>query len=143
MNQTKRILVTGAGGFIGYHLVRRLKAEGFWVRGVDIKNPDYEPSSADEFNLLDLRRYEHCLAATRGDRSGLQFGGGYGWYRLHNRLLSQHFLQQHANQRTHAGSKSFERSPEVSFLFFRLCLCAIQADQRGCEPTERRGRLSR
>lgn len=61
-----RILVTGAGGFIGHHLVKRLKAEGHWVRGVDLKNPEYEATSADEFNLLDLRRWDDCLLATRG-----------------------------------------------------------------------------
>lgn len=63
---TNRILVTGAGGFIGHHLVKRLKAEGNWVRGADIKHSEYEPSEADEFELLDLRNYENCLLATRG-----------------------------------------------------------------------------
>jgi GDP-D-mannose 3',5'-epimerase len=61
-----RVLVTGAGGFIGHHLAKRLKAEGNWVRGVDLKEPEYEPSMADEFELLDLRKYEDCLLATRG-----------------------------------------------------------------------------
>jgi GDP-D-mannose 3', 5'-epimerase len=50
-----RALVTGAGGFIGHHLVKRLKSEGFWVRGVDIKYPEYGKSLADEFILGDLR----------------------------------------------------------------------------------------
>jgi GDP-D-mannose 3', 5'-epimerase len=61
-----KILVTGAGGFIGHHLVKRLKREGLWVRGVDIKKPEYEPSPADEFELLDLRKVDNCLQATRG-----------------------------------------------------------------------------
>jgi GDP-D-mannose 3',5'-epimerase len=60
-----RILVTGAGGFIGHHLVRRLKNDGFWVRGADLKLPDFEPSTADEFAVLDLRCWDDCLAATR------------------------------------------------------------------------------
>jgi GDP-D-mannose 3', 5'-epimerase len=62
----KRVLVTGAGGFIGHHLVARLKQEGCWVRGVDLKHPEYEPSAADEFDVLDLRRWDSCLTATRG-----------------------------------------------------------------------------
>ena len=66
MQTQKRLLVTGAGGFIGHHLVRRLKADGHWVRGVDLKYPEYEASSADEFEILDLRKAEDCLLATRG-----------------------------------------------------------------------------
>lgn len=66
MSKQLRILVTGAGGFIGHHLVNRLKGEGHWVRGVDIKSPEYESSAADEFQLLDLRKYDSCLEATRG-----------------------------------------------------------------------------
>jgi GDP-D-mannose 3', 5'-epimerase len=66
MSKQVRILVTGAGGFIGHHLVNRLKQEGHWVRGVDIKTPEYEPTQADEFETLDLRRYDNCLIATRG-----------------------------------------------------------------------------
>jgi GDP-D-mannose 3', 5'-epimerase len=64
MNKT--VLVTGAGGFIGHHLVKRLVDEGYWVRGVDLKMPEYEPSPAQEFELLDLRRFDNCLIATRG-----------------------------------------------------------------------------
>lgn len=66
MKQATRILVTGAGGFIGHHLVKRLRADGHWVRGVDIKLPEYGASEAHEFDLLDLRKYDKCLVATRG-----------------------------------------------------------------------------
>ncbi|MGC2260713.1 MAG: NAD-dependent epimerase/dehydratase family protein [Candidatus Sulfotelmatobacter sp.] len=66
MAKQNRILVTGAGGFIGHHLVSRLKDEGHWVRGIDLKTPTYEPSRADEFEILDLRKYDSCLQATRG-----------------------------------------------------------------------------
>jgi nucleoside-diphosphate-sugar epimerase len=51
----KKALVLGAGGFIGSHLVKKLKSEGYWVRGVDIKHPDFSESSADEFIIADLR----------------------------------------------------------------------------------------
>ena len=60
------MLVTGAGGFIGHHLVNALKADGYWVRGVDVKCPEYQQSSADEFEILDLRRSDSCLVAARG-----------------------------------------------------------------------------
>lgn len=60
---TKTALVCGAGGFIGGHLARRLKEQGYWVRGVDLKAHEYSPSAADEFLLLDLRQEENCQAA--------------------------------------------------------------------------------
>lgn len=63
---TTRIVVTGAGGFIGHHLVKYLRRQGFWVRGVDIKVPEYEPTAADAYEVLDLRRWADCLQATRG-----------------------------------------------------------------------------
>jgi GDP-D-mannose 3',5'-epimerase len=65
MKSATRVLVTGAGGFIGHHLVKRLKAEGYWVRGVDIKEPEFEPTAADEFEILDLRFWHNTLQATR------------------------------------------------------------------------------
>jgi len=61
----KRILVTGAGGFIGHHLVNRLVDEGYHVRGVDIKYPEFEATTAQEFELLDLRYWDNCLEATK------------------------------------------------------------------------------
>src|SRR5215469_13484497 len=61
-----RVLVTGAGGFIGHHLTKYLVNRGYWVRGVDIKYPEYEPSAAHEFELLDLTRRDNSLQATRG-----------------------------------------------------------------------------
>jgi GDP-D-mannose 3', 5'-epimerase len=62
----RRVLVTGAGGFIGHHLTAYLKRRGYWVRGVDLKLPEFEPSPADEFLLLDLRRSENTLSACEG-----------------------------------------------------------------------------
>ncbi len=54
------VLVCGAGGFIGAHLVKRLKSEGFWVRGVDLKYPEFAPTVADDFVIADLRDPENC-----------------------------------------------------------------------------------
>ena len=64
MGKQMRVLVTGAGGFIGHHLTRYLTERGYWVRGVDIKEPEFEPTTADEFRLLDLSRAESCLEAS-------------------------------------------------------------------------------
>lgn len=62
----KKALVCGAGGFIGSHLVKQLKKEGYWVRGVDLKKPEFSPSAADEFSILDLREEKNCQAAVLG-----------------------------------------------------------------------------
>lgn len=56
----KKALVCGAGGFIGSHLVNRLKKEGFWVRGVDLKYPEFSSTGADEFVIGDLREQSVC-----------------------------------------------------------------------------------
>ncbi|MFQ5540510.1 MAG: NAD-dependent epimerase/dehydratase family protein, partial [Candidatus Binatia bacterium] len=66
MSHRSKVLVSGAGGFIGHHLVSYLKRHGYWVRGVDLKNPEFALSDADEFELLDLRRWDNCLQVTRG-----------------------------------------------------------------------------
>jgi GDP-D-mannose 3',5'-epimerase len=59
----KTAVVCGAGGFIASHLVKRLKREGYWVRGVDVKRPEFGPTAADDFRLLDLREPGNCKEA--------------------------------------------------------------------------------
>ena len=59
----KRAVVCGAGGFIASHLVKRLVRDGYWVRGVDIKEPEFAATAADEFRLLDLRDIDQCRQA--------------------------------------------------------------------------------
>src|SRR5712691_10249898 len=59
----KRALVCGAGGFIASHLVKRLKREGVWVRGGDLRRPEFSPTAADDVELLDLREKGACEAA--------------------------------------------------------------------------------
>jgi len=66
MAQQTKVLVTGAGGFIGHHLTKYLVDRGYWVRGVDVKEPEYEPTSAHDFQLLDLSSPDNCLVATKG-----------------------------------------------------------------------------
>jgi GDP-D-mannose 3', 5'-epimerase len=65
MSEHVRVLVTGAGGFIGHHLTNYLVERGYWVRGVDIKEPEYDETRAHEFQLLDLAQPDNCLQATR------------------------------------------------------------------------------
>lgn len=66
----KKALVCGAGGFIGSHLVTHLKERGYWVRGVDIKYPEFSKTKADEFLILDLRGRKNC-------RKALYIKGGF------------------------------------------------------------------
>lgn len=61
-DKQKKALVCGGGGFIGHHLVRRLKSQGYWVRGVDLKHPDFSPTDADDFVVGDLRDPLVCSA---------------------------------------------------------------------------------
>lgn len=75
----EKILVAGAGGFIGHHMVRYLKKNGYWVRGVDIKYPEFsQPDEADEFYPLDLREFHNCLVATQGIDKVYQFAADMG-----------------------------------------------------------------
>ncbi len=66
----KKALVCGAGGFIASHLVKRLKREGLWVRGVDLKPPEFGPTAADDFQLLDLREADACHRALSLESGG-------------------------------------------------------------------------
>lgn len=98
-----KVLVTGAGGFIGHHLVTFLKARGYWVRGVDLKHPEFAPTDADEFELLDLRRWDACLQATRGvhevyalaaDMGGMGFiSSNHAQILRNNALINLHTIE--------------------------------------------------
>jgi nucleoside-diphosphate-sugar epimerase len=92
----KKAVVTGAGGFIGSQLVAYLKEQNYWVRAVDIKYPEFEASKADQILMLDLRRWNNCLAATRGmeevyalaaDMGGMGFISRHHAQILHNNSL--------------------------------------------------------
>lgn len=103
MSKQNRVLVTGAGGFIGSHLVTFLKDRGYWVRGVDIKLPEFSETDADEFELLDLRRWENCQKATKDVDHVYALAadmGGMGFISCHhaqilynNALINLHTLE--------------------------------------------------
>lgn len=116
----RRALVTGAGGFIGHHMVKFLKANGYWVRGVDIELPGFEETEADEFQLIDLRELDGCRAATREVDEVYQLAadmGGIGYiteFRAdvarNNVLINAHMLEA-------------SRENQVSRYFFSSSAC--------------------
>lgn len=98
-----KILVAGAGGFIGHHLVNHLKAEGHWVRGVDLKRPEFASTLSDEFHITDLRHFDSCLKAADGMDDIYQLAadmGGIGYITTNlalltrnNALINSHMLE--------------------------------------------------
>ena len=105
----QRVLVTGAGGFIGHHFIKFLKKRGYWVRGADIKFPEFEKTSADEFLKLDLREYKNCFKATKEVNHVYNFAanmGGIGFIEMvhaevvrDNLLINNHMLEASKNNK--------------------------------------------
>lgn len=83
MAEQKRALVCGAGGFIGGHLVKRLEAENYWVRGVDLKYHEFSESQADDFVMADLRDPLVCANVVKGIDEVYQLAADMGGGRLH------------------------------------------------------------
>jgi nucleoside-diphosphate-sugar epimerase len=103
MRNRKTALVTGAGGFIGHHLVKYLVGHGYVVRGADMKYPEYEDTTADEFLIADLRDYNQCLRVTKNVDEVYHLAadmGGIGYISafhaeitINNTLINAHMLQ--------------------------------------------------
>jgi GDP-D-mannose 3',5'-epimerase len=103
MRNGKTALVTGAGGFIGHHLVKYLVGHGYVVRGADLKYPEYEDTKADEFLIADLRDYNQCLRVTKNIDEVYHLAadmGGIGYISafhaeitINNTLINAHTLQ--------------------------------------------------
>jgi GDP-D-mannose 3',5'-epimerase len=131
MSTVKRAVVTGAGGFIGHHLVTYLKTQGYWVRGVDIKYPEFESTTADEFLQLDLRRWENCLQATQNSDELYCLAadmGGMGF------ISSNHAQILHNNSLIDLHSVDAARTNGVERLFYTSSACVYpEYRQRNAE----------
>jgi GDP-D-mannose 3', 5'-epimerase len=102
MQKEASVLVTGAGGFIGHHLVKYLVERGHYVRGVDIKEPEYEETAADDFVIADLRNYAECLMVTKdideiyhlaADMGGIGYiTSSHAEITINNTLINAHML---------------------------------------------------
>src|SRR5215510_10066353 len=102
MSTNSAVLVTGAGGFIGHHLVKYLAGLGCVVRGVDIKSPEYETTAAAEFLLADLRCQDECFKVTRdidevyhlaADMGGIGYiTSSHAEIAMNNTLINAHML---------------------------------------------------
>ena len=130
----ERVLVTGAGGFIGHHLVTYLKARGYWVRGVDLKEPEYTPIDADSFEIRDLRIEGEAQAATRdvdhvyalaADMGGMGFISANHATILHNNAL--------INLHTIEGAR--RNGVKRIYIAPRPVLSRVSANGRGCAPS--------
>ena len=120
MTTPRRILVTGAGGFIGHHLASYFRKQGHWVRGVDLKHPDYAPSDADDFQVRDLRDPEHAREATRGvdDVYALAADmGGMGY------ISSNHATIQHNNALINLNTLEAARQNGVARYLYTSSAC--------------------
>ena len=118
----RRVLVGGAGGFIGGHLVKRLKADGFWVRGVDIKCHEFDESPADEFILGDLRNPDVVKCAVDGIEDVYQLaadmgGAGYIFTGEHDACV------MHNSAMINLNIAEFGRLAGVSRIFYSSSAC--------------------
>lgn len=117
-----RVLVSGAGGFIGSHLVRRLRKEGFWVRGVDLKRPEFSETAADEFIVGDLRDHAVATQAVEGIDDVYQLaadmgGAGYIFTGEHDAVV------MHNSATINLNILDAGRKAKVSRFFYSSSAC--------------------
>lgn len=128
MKKHKKALVCGAGGFIGGHLVARLKQEGYWVRGVDLKRHEYKKSDADEFLIGDLRDQRFCRRITEDTRFDELYqlaadmgGAGYIFVGTHDAALMHNSAAINLNMAEQA------RKTAIGLVFYSSSACIYPA----------------
>lgn len=129
MNKQMKALVCGAGGFIGSHLVKKLKSEGYWVRGVDLQHPQFSTSAADEFIIGDLRDQYLCKYAFETDggfdevyQLAADMGGaGYIFTGLHDAEVMHNSAQINLNAALNAVKAQTKK------IFFSSSACVYPA----------------
>jgi nucleoside-diphosphate-sugar epimerase len=139
-----KVLVTGAGGFIGYHLISYLQRLGYWVRGVDLKYPEFGPTTADEFAKLDLRDRENCLWATQGMDHVYALAadmGGMGYISSHHAsiLFNNTLINLQTLEAAHANGVSrylFASSACVYPEYRQLEACVMPLKEEDAYPAQ-------
>jgi GDP-D-mannose 3', 5'-epimerase len=144
---SRRAVVTGAGGFIGHHMVRYLKQKGYWVRAADTTLPDYSATSADEFLLIDLREFTPCMAACDGmdevyqlaaDMGGIAYITSYHADVARNNVLINAHMVEAATR--HRVSRYFYSSSACVYPMYRQTDAAVtplkEEDAYPADPEE-------
>lgn len=131
--ESKKALVTGAGGFIGHHLVKYLIHKGYLVKGVDIKYPEFEPSPANAFKLLNLRHWPSCPEATEGVNEVYNFAadmGGIGYITQSHADIARNNVLINVNMLDAALMNS------VSKFLFSSSACVYRISRQQIEDVE-------
>lgn len=147
----KKALIFGAGGFIGSHMAKRLKSEGYWVRGVDLKEPDFSPTACDEFIHADLRDFENVKSsiALAGDEAFSEIyqfaadmgGAGYIFTGENDADIMQNSASINLNTLRAVQALNLSLGKNVTKIFYSSSACMypehnqLDSDNPNCEES--------